>query len=170
MSEQPGRYHRSVTGLAAALVVLVGIVVVLVLLQKVNNAAGVPNPAPAVPYAKTVTYVRQQPHLHLVAPPSLPKGWRATTCGTSTGRTSTGTSACSPPPTSTSAWSRGSEPVRAMVQKYVDPQARALKPVDRRRGVLDACTPTPGATSPSCRQQGEHHHAWWSGTTSAAPR
>jgi len=62
----------------AALVVLVAVVAGLAALQKLTNVASVPNPAPPVPYAKTVKFARQQAHLHLLAPPSLPPGWRAT--------------------------------------------------------------------------------------------
>ena len=129
MSEQPGRYQRSFTGLAAALVVLVAIIVALVLLQKVNNAAGVPNPAPAVPYAQTVKYVRRQAHLHVLAPPSLPKGWRATSVRYVGGPDEHWHLGALTAGDQYVGLEQGHGPVRAMVKKYVDPRAGRRKPV-----------------------------------------
>ena len=153
VSEQPGRYHRSFTGLAAALVVLVGIVVVLVLLQKFNNTAGVPNPAPAVPYAKTVTYIRQQTHLHLLAPPSLPKGWRATSVRYVDGPDEHWHLGVLTSGDQYVGLEQGHGPVRAMVKKYVDPQARALKPVTIGGASWTAWSDSGGDLG-FCRRQG----------------
>lgn len=128
MSEQPGRYQRSFSGLAAALVVLVAFVVVLVVLQKITNAAGSPNPAPAVPYAKAAKYARQQAHLHLLAPPSLPKGWRATSVRYVDGPDEHWHLGVLTAHDQYVGLEQGHGPVRALVNKYVDPQARRLKP------------------------------------------
>jgi hypothetical protein len=129
VSEQPGRYHRSFPGLAAALVVLIALVVGMVVLQKLTNAVGSPNPTPAVPYAKTVTYVRQQSHLHLLAPPSLPQGWRATSVRYADGHDEHWHLGVLTAGDQYIGLEQGHGPVRAMVKKYVAPRARQQQPV-----------------------------------------
>lgn len=115
--------------MVAALVVLVAIIGGVAALQKLTNVASVPNPAPPVPYAKTLKFARQQAHLHLLAPATLPLGWRATSVRY-----------VDPPRehwhlgvlTANDQYvglEQGHEPVRAMVATYVDKHARRLSPV-----------------------------------------
>ena len=153
VSEQPGRYQRSFSGLAAALVVLVAIIVALVVLQKLNNAAGVPNPAPRVPYAKTVEYARQQAHLHLLAPPSLPKGWRATSVRYVDAPDEHWHLGVLTATDEYVGLEQGHGPVRAMVKKYVDPNAHQLKPVTIDGQSWTAWSDTGGDLG-FCRRQG----------------
>jgi hypothetical protein len=153
VSEQPGRYQRSFSGLAAALVVLVAIVGGLVLLQKLNNTATVSNPAPRVPYATTLKFARQQAHLHLLAPAALPAGWRATSVryvdppdehwhlGVLTARDKY------------VGLEQANTSVRAMVSQYVDKQAHRLPPVTVDGSTWTAWSDS-GGDFALCRRQG----------------
>ena len=154
VSEQPGRYQRSFSGLAAALIVLVAIVGGMVLLQRLNNAASETNPAPPVPYATTLKLARQQAHLHLLAPATLPPGWRATSVR------------YADPPNEH--WHLGvltakdkyvgleqaNAPIREMVRTYVDKRPHRLPPV-----TVDGATWTAwsdaGGDYALCRRQGK---------------
>jgi hypothetical protein len=154
VSERPGRYQRSFSGLVAALVVLVALVGGLAALQKLPNVASVPNPAPAVPYAKTLKFARQQAHLHLLAPTDLPAGWRATSVRYA-----------NPP---AEHWhlgvltakdqyiglEQGHAPIRAMVHKYVDKHARRLPPVTIGGSVWTAWS-DPGGDHALVRRDGD---------------
>ena len=77
MSEQPGSYRRSTTGMIAAMVVLVGLVLAFVVVREVIRTEPEAS-VPAVDYEKTVNYARQQTDFPIVAPSPLPEGWRAT--------------------------------------------------------------------------------------------
>ena len=127
MSERAGRYQRSAAGMAGALLVLVGIVVALVVLQGVGSRPT--NPVHPVEYRRTADYARQQAHFDVVAPASLPRGWRATSV--------------SFVPQGRQRWHLGvltaadryvgleqaDSSVRSMVRAYVDPSASRGKPV-----------------------------------------
>ncbi|MGZ4494708.1 MAG: DUF4245 domain-containing protein [Nocardioides sp.] len=78
MSGQAGRYQRSAAGMIGAMAVLLVVVVGYVALQNLNNPAA-PNPVKTVDYSATEHYARQQAPFALVAPKTLPAGWRATT-------------------------------------------------------------------------------------------
>ena len=153
MSEQPGRYKRSFSGLAAALVVLVAIIVALVVLQKLNNATGVPNPTPRVPYASTLKFARQQAHLHLLAPQPLPQGWRATSVRYVDGPDEHWHLGVLTANDQYVGLEQGHVPVRSMVHTYVDPHAHPLKPV-----TIDGASWTAWSDSGGdlgfCRRQG----------------
>ena len=84
VSEQSARYQRSPGGLVAAL----GVLVVLIIGWVVFRAVFVPNPATpqrTVDYADAVGPARQAARFDLVAPRSLPAGWRATSVRFTTG-------------------------------------------------------------------------------------
>jgi Protein of unknown function (DUF4245) len=77
VSEQAGRYQRSAGGLVGALVVLV----VLLLLWVAFRSLTANDPdtgVRTVDYAPVVQPARQAADFDLVAPASLPPGWRAT--------------------------------------------------------------------------------------------
>jgi hypothetical protein len=111
-----------------ALLVLVVIVVAFVTFQEVNTGPPA-NPVHAIDYQPTLKYARRQAHFQLLAPPSLPAGWRATSVTFE--------------PQGHQRWHLGvltdqnkyvgleqsDTPVRSMVQEYVDPAASRGRPV-----------------------------------------
>ena len=76
MSEQAGRYQRSAGGLVVAMGVLVALVLGYVGLRSLISSP--PNDEQTVDYARVVPDVRKAARLAILAPPSLPHGWRAT--------------------------------------------------------------------------------------------
>ncbi|HEX6247451.1 MAG TPA: DUF4245 domain-containing protein [Nocardioidaceae bacterium] len=129
MSEQPGRYQRSAAGMVGAMVVLVLFVVAVVVLRGVLMEEPV-NTVEPVDYRSTAERVQDQADFPLLAPASLPEGWRATSVGLT--------------PDPTPRWhlgmltdedryvgleqARSSE--RRMVERYVDSEAVPGEPVD----------------------------------------
>lgn len=128
MSEQPGRYQRSASGMVGAMLVLLAVIAAFVAFRAINRNDP-ENPVRPVDYQQTLEYARSQAAFPLLAPPSLPKGWRATSV------------TFVPRPTR---WhlgvltdddryigleqSRGS--VADMVQRYVDQEAARGRPVE----------------------------------------
>ena len=76
MSEQAGRYQRSAGGMVGAMVVLVALVVGWVGIRALTSRS--PESDRTVDYAQVVPAVRKAARLSILAPPSLPKGWEAT--------------------------------------------------------------------------------------------
>lgn len=76
MSERAGRYQRSAGGLVVAMGVLVALVLGYVGLRALISSP--PNDEQTVDYARVVPDVRKAARLAILAPPSLPHGWRAT--------------------------------------------------------------------------------------------
>lgn len=77
MSEQAGRYQRSAGGMVGAMVVLVVLLVGWVGIQSLVKSQ--PDSAVhTVDYAQVVGPARKAAKFDLVAPASLPPGWRAT--------------------------------------------------------------------------------------------
>lgn len=76
MSEQAGRYQRSAGGLVVAMAVLVALVLGYVGLRSLISSP--PNDEQTVDYVRVVPDVRKAARLAILAPPSLPHGWRAT--------------------------------------------------------------------------------------------
>ncbi len=153
MSDRPGRYQRSFSGLVASLLVVVAVVGGLVALQKLSNVGTTPNPAPTVPYLQTVKYARQQSHLHLLAPTHLPPGWRATSVryvdtpdehwhlGVLTGQDKY------------VGLEQADAPITAMVKKFVDHHAQH-RPAVRIGGVRWAAWADSGGDYALCRRAG----------------
>lgn len=77
MSERPGRYQRSFGGMVGALIVLVGAVGAFVVVRSVFQADPA-DPVPSVAYQQDLAYYRSQARFPLLAPPSTPDGWKAT--------------------------------------------------------------------------------------------
>lgn len=63
--------------MVGALIVLLGVVGLFTLMQAVNQKPP-PNPVQAVDYSRAARYARTQAGFDLLAPPSLPAGWKAT--------------------------------------------------------------------------------------------
>lgn len=131
MSQHAARHERSVTGLVAAMVVLVVVVLAWVAFRSLVST----DPTTAVrtvDYARIVPVARKAAPFDLVAPVSLPAGWRATTVRYT--------------PAPGSHWhlgaltgegryvglEQGDLTVRSMVQEYVDEAATRGAPVDVR--------------------------------------
>ena len=77
MSEQAGRYQRSASGMIGAMLVLLAVVGAYVVFRAVNRNEP-ESPVRAVDYQQTLDYARDQADFPLLAPASLPDGWRAT--------------------------------------------------------------------------------------------
>jgi hypothetical protein len=76
VSEQAGRYQRSSGGMVAAMAVLVALVLGFVGIRALISSP--PDDERTVDYSRVVPDVRKAATLAIVAPPSLPDGWRAT--------------------------------------------------------------------------------------------
>ncbi|HSV41546.1 MAG TPA: DUF4245 domain-containing protein [Nocardioidaceae bacterium] len=77
MSERAGRYQRSFSGMVGALLVLLAVILVLVLLRD-GARDDVPDPVRAIDYSESLEFYRAEAEFPLLAPPSLPDGWKAT--------------------------------------------------------------------------------------------
>jgi hypothetical protein len=77
MSGQAGRYQRTAGGMVGALVVLVAVVLGFVVLRDLNRSDPA-SPVNEVDYTRAAEHARQNADFPVVAPPSLPAGWRAT--------------------------------------------------------------------------------------------
>lgn len=77
MSEQPGRYQRSAAGMVGAMVVLILFVVAVVAVRGLLLEEPA-STVQAVDYDKTVELGQEQVDFPILAPESLPDGWRAT--------------------------------------------------------------------------------------------
>ena len=77
MSEQPGRYQRSFTGMVGAMVVLLLAVGAFVLFRDLVRDDPV-SPVKAVDYQGPADYARDTAAFDLLAPDELPEGWIAT--------------------------------------------------------------------------------------------
>ena len=78
VSGQAGRYQRSPGGMVGALVVLAGVIGVFVALRELKRDDP-RSPVRTVDYVQVAEFARKQADFDLVAPESLPAGWRATT-------------------------------------------------------------------------------------------
>ncbi len=78
VSGQAGRYQRSAGGMVGALVVLLALVGAFVAFRALSRDDP-PSPVREVDYVQVADYARKQTDFEVVAPTSLPAGWRATT-------------------------------------------------------------------------------------------
>ena len=78
MSAQAGRYQRSVAGLVGAMLVILAVILAFVVLREINRNDPA-SPVRAIDYARDADFARDQAKFEVVAPASLPEGWRATT-------------------------------------------------------------------------------------------
>lgn len=77
MSERAGRYQRTFSGLIASIVVLLAVVLAFVGFRALIRS-DVANPVPGVDYQQNLDYYRSQAGFPILAPPTLPAGWKAT--------------------------------------------------------------------------------------------
>ena len=131
MSERAGRYQRSAGGMVGAMVVLVALVVGWVGIRALTS--GSPESEPTVDYAQVVPEVRKAARLAVVAPPSLPPGWRATSTRFTDGTREHWHLGVLTDQDQYVGLEQSADPVRSMVRTYVDEAASAGKPV-RVRG------------------------------------
>jgi hypothetical protein len=129
VSGQAGRYQRSAGGMAGAMIVLVVLILGWVGFRALTSSEPA-DPVQTVDYHREVPVAKKAATFDLVAPPTLPSGWRATTVGfddapdqhwhlgvlTSHGRYV--------------GLEQGDQPVMTFVHKYVDDAARRGKPVE----------------------------------------
>jgi hypothetical protein len=84
VSEQPGRYQRSATGMVGALVATLLLIGAVVALRSFTSTDLDVKPTP-VDYRASVRYL-QQSGFRIVYPGSLPKGWTVTRVDDASGR------------------------------------------------------------------------------------
>ena len=77
MSEQPGRYQRSVSGLVGALVLLVVVIGAFVVFRDSTRTTPT-NPVEPVEWRGAASYAREEADFGLLAPRRLAPGWYAT--------------------------------------------------------------------------------------------
>jgi Protein of unknown function (DUF4245) len=80
VSGKAGGYERSAGGMVGALVVLVALVLAWIGFKALTTK-GPASPVHTVDYTRVVPTARRAADFDLVAPASLPHGWRATTVG-----------------------------------------------------------------------------------------
>jgi len=85
MSEQPGRYERSFSGMVGAMVVLVLVVAGFVIFREINRNDPA-NPVKALDITQSVEFAREEARFPLLAPAELPEGWIATSVRFERGR------------------------------------------------------------------------------------
>ena len=85
MSEQPGRYQRSFSGMIGAMVVLLLVVAAYVVFRAVNRN-DVESPVRALEFQQSAEFAREQAPFPLLAPERLPEGWIATSVRFEEGR------------------------------------------------------------------------------------
>lgn len=77
MSEQPGRYQRSSSGLIGAMLVLLLVIAAFLALRAVSRN-NLPTPVSSVDYETVREQARSNGHLIAPAPDPMPRDWRAT--------------------------------------------------------------------------------------------
>lgn len=77
MSGQAGRYTRSFNGMVGAMVVVVLAVVAFVMFRESVRSEVAPAVQP-IEYTKPAEFAQEQAGFEILAPPTLPEGWRAT--------------------------------------------------------------------------------------------
>jgi hypothetical protein len=77
VSEQPGRYQRSFSGLIGAMVVLLLVVGAFVVFRGLFRTDAEVT-VRAVDYQRTQSFAQEQIDFPILAPETLPEGWRAT--------------------------------------------------------------------------------------------
>jgi hypothetical protein len=128
VSEQAGRYQRSAAGMVGAMLVLVGVVIAFVVFRD-SNRVDPPAPVHAVNYTSDLRYARQQASFDVLAPPSLPAGWRATTVEYVPGARNTWHLGILTDQNRYVGLEQSEADVRSMVETFVDPAPTRGKPV-----------------------------------------
>lgn len=134
MSEQPGRYQRSASGMAGAMLVLLLIIGGFLVIRSLGRDDLDVRPEP-VEYLSVVEVV-QEAGQRVAYPPALPEGWRATSVESAPGSeavfglgmlTADGTFA---------GIRQEPRPLASLVEEYVDEDAGAGEPVSAGTGDL----------------------------------
>jgi hypothetical protein len=128
VSEQAGKYQRSVSGLVGALVVLLAVIGVVAALQALNRPDR-PDPVQPVDYRAPARYAAKQADFDLLSPPSLPTGWTATTVRFTGGADPHWHLGCLDQNGRYVGLEQGAQSPRSMVSTYVDKAARRGEPV-----------------------------------------
>ena len=129
MSGQAGRYQRSAGGMVGAMIVLVALVVAWVGLKALTTQDP-QSPVRTVDYARDVPAVKKAADFDLVAPASLPEGWRATTVSFADRPVQHWHLGVLTDRDRYVGLEQGGQSVRAMVEEYVDKAASRGAPVD----------------------------------------
>jgi hypothetical protein len=128
VSQQTARYQRSAGGMVGAMVLLVVVVLLFVgfraLLAKQPERA-----VAAVDYRREVPAARKAADFALLAPPSLPRGWEATTVTFSDSPGSHWHLGVLTDENRYVGLEQGDEPVSSMLTTYVDQSTTRGKPV-----------------------------------------
>jgi hypothetical protein len=129
VSEQPGRYQRSAAGMVGAMIVLLAVVVGFVVFRDLNRDDP-PGPVREVDYAADAEFAREGAGFELLAPATLPEGWRATTARFLSGAGERWHLGVLTDEDRYVGLEQSAEPPAAMVEEHVDPEARRGDPVD----------------------------------------
>jgi hypothetical protein len=121
VSEQPGRYQRSAAGMAGALVVLVGVLVAFVVVRGAIREDP-PSPVHAIDYRPQLDYARGEADFHVLAPSSLPAGWRITQATYTPGTDAHWHLAGLTADDRYVGLEQADRSVRSLLEEYVDPQ------------------------------------------------
>lgn len=127
--ERAGRYQRSAAGMIGAMIVLVVVVIGFVVFRDAlrNDAA---TPVRTVDYVQTADYARDQASFDLLAPKTLPEGWRATSVSYVPGRDDTWHLGMLTGEGRYVGLDQSGASSRSMVEQIVDPNAVEGDPVD----------------------------------------
>lgn len=128
MSEQPGRYQRSAAGMVGAMLVLVAVLVVFVAVRGLVRESP-PSPVHAVDYRPQAAYARSQADFHVLAPTSLPDGWRVTQATYTPGVREHWHLGALTDHDRYVGLEQADQPVRSMLEQYVDPRPSRGQPV-----------------------------------------
>lgn len=129
MSGQAGRYQRSAGGMVGAMIVLVALVVAWVGVKALTTQDP-QSPVRTVDYARDVPAAKKAAGFDLVAPASLPEGWRATTVSFADRPVQHWHLGVLTDRDRYVGLEQGGQSVRAMVEQYVDKAASRGAPVD----------------------------------------
>ena len=77
MSEQAGRYERSASGMIGAMLVLLLVIAAFLVFREINRTTLEP-PVRNIDYVQVAEFARSEASFPVLAPASLPSGWRAT--------------------------------------------------------------------------------------------
>ena len=122
MSEQPGRYQRSFSGMIGAMVILVLVVVGFVVFRDLNRNDP-PSPVQRVDFLTPAKYARTAADFPLLAPHELPDGWIATSVSFTPGKKQAWHLGCLTGERRYVGLEQSHQAIPAMVEQYVDPDA-----------------------------------------------
>lgn len=128
MSGQAGRYQRTAGGMVGAMVVLIAVVLAFVAFRDLNRSDPA-SPVDEVDYTKAAEVARDAAGIEILAPRSLPAGWRATSVRFADGAEGRWHLGLLTDDDQYVGLEQSDDPVRSMVRTHVDREA------DRTGGV-----------------------------------